>query len=166
MILVSVWHEPWLHRLRGPSGPPSFRIMKYVRLYTDESGASRLEHRELSFESRDFAPPAPPLEVSDPEPATAVMVMRGVAGWSDAAHPAPARQWMYCLNGRWELEASGESVTIGAGGALLLEDTTGPGHASRCVEDSLVAVVRIRIPLAHRHESHVSSPGASPRRAR
>jgi quercetin dioxygenase-like cupin family protein len=71
------------------------------------------------------------------------MIMRGTAGWSDAAHPSPARQWLYCLTGRWEVEAGGESVIISPGDAMLVEDTTGAGHASRCLEDSLVAVVRL-----------------------
>jgi quercetin dioxygenase-like cupin family protein len=72
------------------------------------------------------------------------MIMRGLAGWCDDAHPAPARQWMYCLTGRWQLEAGGETVTVSAGEAILVEDTTGPGHASRCLEDSVVAVVRLQ----------------------
>lgn len=117
--------------------------MKYVRLYTDDDSVARFEDLELDFAPADFAPPAPPLDVSEPQPASAVMMIRFEAGWEDEAHPAPARQWMYLLSGEVTVIAGGESREFGPGAVLLAEDTDGAGHASRAVTDALVAVVRI-----------------------
>ena len=44
--------------------------MKYVRLYSDEGGDSHFEDVEVGFESVDFAPPAPPLDLSSSTPAS------------------------------------------------------------------------------------------------
>jgi mannose-6-phosphate isomerase-like protein (cupin superfamily) len=117
--------------------------VRYLRIYTDEDGQSRFENLEFAFTEQDFAPPAPPLDVSEPREASAVLVLRARAGWSDAAHPTPARQLMFILAGAWEVSAGGETRTVSAGDVVLGEDTTGPGHASRVLEDTVLAVVRL-----------------------
>jgi hypothetical protein len=38
------------------------------------------------------------------------MFIRLPAGWTDAAHPAPARQWRFVLSGRGEVTASGDPM--------------------------------------------------------
>lgn len=116
--------------------------MRCVRLYADEDGQSRFEDFEFAFAPRDFAPPAPALDVSEPVEASAFMMLRGPAGWSDPMHPAPARQFFIILAGAWEVRAGGETLLLSAGDVLLTEDTPGPGHASTIVEDTVVAVVR------------------------
>jgi hypothetical protein len=98
-------------------------------LYSDEHGTARFEDLQFSFAPRDFAPPAPPVDVSEPVPASAFMMLRLPAGWSDAAHPAPARQLMMVMSGSTDV--------------LLAEDTSGPGHATTVLNDTLVAVVRV-----------------------
>jgi hypothetical protein len=92
---------------------------------------------------RDFAPPAPPLDVSEPMDASAVMMLRAPAGWTDPAHPSPARQLLLLLEGSWEVSAGGETGVFSVGDALLTEDTSGPGHASTALEDTVVAVIRL-----------------------
>ena len=117
--------------------------MRYIRLYTDEDGRSRFENLDLAFAPQEFAPPAPPLDVSEPVEASAFMMLRAPAGWTDPMHPSPARQFMFVIAGSWEVSAGDETRLFSAGEVLLAEDTSGPGHASTAVEDSLVAVVRL-----------------------
>ena len=117
--------------------------MKYVRLFTDDDGRARFEDSIFGFVLQNFAPPAPPVEVSDPVDASAFMVIRLSAGWTDAAHPAPARQFMIVLAGSAEVVASGEARVLSVGDAILVEDTTGPGHATTALEDLVVAVTRL-----------------------
>ena len=116
--------------------------MRYVRLYNDEDGRTRFANGETSFASADFAPPAPPLEVSTAVPVREMMFIRFPAGWTDSAHPAPARQWMFVLTGRGESTASGETKAWGPGDVFFLEDMSPPGHGTTVIEDAILAVVR------------------------
>ena len=43
--------------------------MNVIRLYSDAAGESHFEQVDLKLTLREFAPPAAPLRVSDPEPA-------------------------------------------------------------------------------------------------
>src|SRR5262245_23711777 len=116
--------------------------MRYIRVYNDESGQARLEDRDISFTSAAFAPPAPPLDVSDAAEVREVMFIRFPAGWRDAAHPTPARQWIFILSGRGETAASGETRRWGPGDVFFLEDTAPPGHSTSVFEDAVMAVAR------------------------
>jgi hypothetical protein len=57
--------------------------------------------------------------------------------------PAPARQIFIVLQGAWEVAAGCETRVLWAGDVALAEDTSGPGHASTVLEDSLAAIVRV-----------------------
>lgn len=116
--------------------------MQYTRIYNDADGQTRFEDLEISFASAEFAPPAPPLEVSVAQSARETLFIRFRAGWTDAAHPAPARQWMFVLSGRGESTASGETRSWGPGSVFFLEDTSPPGHGTTVLEDAVLAVVR------------------------
>ena len=116
--------------------------MHYVRIVTDDNGQARFKDGEISFASAVFAPPAPPLDVSALINVREMVFIRFSAGWSDAAHPAPAQQWMFVLSGRGETTASGETRAWGPGDVFLLEDTSPPGHATAVFEDAVLAVVR------------------------
>jgi quercetin dioxygenase-like cupin family protein len=119
------------------------RKVRYIRIYNSRDGSARFEDGEVPFASAVFAPPAPPLDVS---PAVAVREMMFIhlpAGWTDPAHPAPARQWMFVLSGRGETKAGGETRVWGPGDTLLAEDTAPPGHTTTVVEDAVLAVVRV-----------------------
>src|SRR6478736_7696250 len=115
--------------------------MRYVRVHNGDDGRSRFEDREVSFSSAAFAPPAPPLEVSAAVPVREVMFIRFAAGWSDPAHPSPARQWMFVLAGRGRTTVGDETREWGPGQVFLLEDTAPPGHGTTILEDALLAVV-------------------------
>ncbi|MFI5047922.1 MAG: cupin domain-containing protein [Acidimicrobiia bacterium] len=116
--------------------------MRYHRISNDGDGQTRFDDGEIAFASAEFAPPAPPLDVSPAMPAREVMFIRFAAGWSDAAHPSPARQWMFVLSGRGETTAGGETRPWGPGDVFLLEDTSPPGHGTTILEDAVLAVVR------------------------
>lgn len=117
--------------------------MRYTRLFNDEQGIARFESLEFDLAERVFAPSAPPLDVSDPVTASGFMVLRSPAGWTDPAHPAPARQFMVMLAGRLEVTAAGETRTFLAGDILLVEDTEGAGHGSTVIDEVTMAVVRL-----------------------
>ena len=116
--------------------------MRYVRVYNDHDGQTRFEDGEASFARAEFAPPAPPLDVSTAVPVREMMFIRFPAGWTDPEHPAPARQWMFVLSGRGESTASGETRPWGAGAVFFLKDTSPPGHGTTILEDAVLAVVR------------------------
>lgn len=120
--------------------------MKYTRYYADESGASRTEDIDVELLPRDFAPPAPPLHLSQMVPATGFAFVRFPVGWVGDWHPTPRRQIFFYLAGELEGETSdGERRLYVPGTATLLEDTTGTGHRARVVghTDVLAAVVQL-----------------------
>jgi hypothetical protein len=117
--------------------------VRYLHIHNDENGEARFHVGEVSFASAVFAPPAPPLDVSAAMGVREMMFTQFPAGWTDAAHPTPARQWMLVLSGRGETSAGGETRLWGAGDVILLEDTVPPGHATTILEDTLIAVVRL-----------------------
>ena len=120
--------------------------MKYCHLYTDTDGESHIEDKELASTELDFMPPAPPVQISTAQSVENLILMGVPADWAEAAsHPAPARQWVFILQGCVEFIASdGDSRLLGPGGILLAEDTTGEGHRSRIHgnDDALLAVVK------------------------
>ena len=120
--------------------------MKYVRVYADADGESHMEDLEIAFTSVDYAPPAPPIDVSAFAPATAYGFLSSPPGWYGDWHLTPKRQVFFYLAGEIEAETSdGEVRRFGPGSITLVEDTTGRGHRSRVIgtEDVLLAVVRL-----------------------
>jgi|SRR5437660_7836896 len=118
----------------------------YTRLYADEQGESHFEDIKVDFTSTDYAPPAPPLNLSVFTPATQFGFMSAPANWSSDWHPSSARNMFFVLSGEWEVTASDEETRrFPAGSALLVEDTTGKGHLSRVISptDSLAAFVQL-----------------------
>lgn len=120
--------------------------MKYTRLYSDAQGESHFEDLQIDLKLREYAPPAPPLELSSFVPADRVGFMNAPVGWSSDWHPASRRSLFFVLEGEWEVTASdGESRRFPKGSALRLEDNSGRGHSSRVVgeTDSLAAMVEL-----------------------
>jgi quercetin dioxygenase-like cupin family protein len=120
--------------------------MKYARIYADEAGESHFEDVPVELSPVDYAPPAPSVNLSVPQAATALVFMSAPPGWDGDWHPTPRRQIVFYLAGEVEVEASdGERRRFGPGGATLGEDTTGKGHRSRVVGEveALLAVVQL-----------------------
>ena len=108
--------------------------LSYVRIYSDEMGESHFQDGEFEFRLIDFAPPAPPVSVSEPMAAETVAVISSPPGWHGDWHPAPRRQLMFVLSGELEVQVSdGEVQRFGPGAVVLVEDTNGKGHVSRVI---------------------------------
>lgn len=121
---------------------PAHRV-DCVRVYTDDNNVTRFEDITIDLDLAVFAPPAPPLAVSPPVPASAVMFAHFPAGWQDAAHPAPARQFVMVLFGEFDGTVGEETRRMRPGDIALMEDTAGPGHGMVAVTDVLLAIVRL-----------------------
>jgi hypothetical protein len=120
--------------------------LKQVRLVADAAGESHFEVLEIAMTTRLFAPPAPSFDVSATSPAQGTSFLRVPRGWIGDLHPSPVRMWMFVLSGTMAFEATdGEVRAVAPGDAILLEDTTGKGHASRVTgdEDAVLAVVQV-----------------------
>jgi len=120
--------------------------MKYTRVYADAGGESHFEDVEVAMEETIFAPPAPPLRLSEFIATSRFSFLSASPGWSGDWHPAPERQFLLYLQGEIEAETSdGEVRRFGPGDATLVEDTSGKGHRSRVVgsEDVILAVVHL-----------------------
>ena len=113
--------------------------MKVLRLYADALGESRFETTTMPMALKEFAPPAAPLRVSDPQPAQNYVILEVGAKWGGAVpHPSPARMMAFSLSGCTRVTASsGESHTFVAGDCLLHDNTSGweadKYPSSRCV---------------------------------
>ena len=120
--------------------------MQYARIYADASGESHFDDIAVASNAVDYAPPAPPLYLSDVMPATGWLFVTFPAGWDGDWHPTPRRQVFIILAGEVEGETSdGERRRFGPGGVVVLEDTTGKGHRAWVGgdEDALAAVVHV-----------------------
>jgi hypothetical protein len=118
-------------------------IVKYSILYTDDNGKSHFKDGAVRFESVNFAPPAPPVGLSEYISASKMVFFSIPSGWFGDWHPAPKKQFFCCLSGGAELTAGdGEVRRFGAGDVFLLEDVTGRGHTTRVIGDeAFVAAV-------------------------
>ena len=122
--------------------------MNLIRLYSDAAGESHFEQVDLELTLREFAPPAAPLRVSDPQPAQNYVISEVGAEWGGAVpHPSPVRMMAFSLSGCTRVTASsGESHTFVAGDCLLHDDTSGKGHSTEVISDLPARWVFIRLP--------------------
>lgn len=120
--------------------------VSYARIYADSAGETHFSDELLTFQLVDYAPPAPPISVSEVFAAQNVSFISSPEGWFGDWHPAPRIQFILVLVGELEVEVSdGEVRRLGPGSLCLLEDTAGKGHASRVVgrERALAAAIPI-----------------------
>jgi len=116
--------------------------IKCMRLFADDVGESHFEETEIDMSSVQYAPPAPPLEISAATEATQFFWFRFPKDWTDGAHPSPRRQLFVVLSGEVEGWTSrGERRIFRAGDRLLMEDTSGKGHGARPVNGETEALV-------------------------
>ena len=121
--------------------------MQYVRVYADATGESHFEDVTIPMHPLDFAPPAPPINVSAVAPAAVYGFLSSPPGWYGDWHPPPRRQILFYLAGEVEAETSdGEVRRFGPGSVTLVEDTTGKGHRSRVVGTTEVLLAVVQLP--------------------
>jgi quercetin dioxygenase-like cupin family protein len=106
--------------------------MKVVHLYSDVDGMSHFADLDVSLAPSAYAPPAPPIEVSERIPATNAVLFSMPAGWFGDWHPSPHRQLYINFSGHLEVSVSdGETRVFGPGDIVLVEDLLPPGHTTR-----------------------------------
>jgi len=111
------------------------------RIFADGSGESHFGTVSIELVAGDFAPPAPPLEVSEIVQAQHGF-LRAPAGWYGDWHPTPTYQVMCLLSGSLRVGVSdGETRRFEPGSVLVLEDTTGRGHTTRVVSNDPAILV-------------------------
>jgi len=125
------------------------RPLEYIRVFSDAAGESYLETATITVQSEQFAPPAPPLDVSAMSRATGWSLLRFAPDWVGGWHCTPSRQWMFVLAGRATVRASdGSQCDLRAGSICLLEDTRGKGHLTTIIGTDEVVLAAVRIPSA------------------
>lgn len=118
--------------------------VKQLRICSTPDGESYFEESEISFDTINYAPPAAPLGVSQPVAAGQYVIIKVPRNWDGGMHPAPRRQLMVVLSGADEIIASdGSSHTLFPGDTLLMEDTKGKGHISKCSGETVVLMVHL-----------------------
>ena len=121
-------------------------MMEFTRVFTDEYGETHFEDIEIELLPVDFAPPAPPLNLSELKEAKKFGFVNAPIGWYGDWHPTPKRQVFIYISGQIEAKVSdGEVRVFGPGSITLLEDTTGKGHTSRVVGNQEVLSVVIQL---------------------
>ena len=73
---------------------------QYVRLYADADGKSHFSDEEIELRLVNFAPPAPPLNVSAFTPTKHFALLSAPRGWIGDWHPTPTRQFVICYRVR------------------------------------------------------------------
>lgn len=124
--------------------------MPILHLTEDAEGISHFADTAVPLASGGFAPPAPPMPISQVEPATGLLYLVLPAGWSGAQHPSPRRQVAFCLSGRLRVEAGDGAVReFGAGAIWRMEDVTGSGHTTTVLGEENVRLAIVQLPPPH-----------------
>ncbi|HLA26321.1 MAG TPA: hypothetical protein VJZ49_00320 [Syntrophales bacterium] len=122
--------------------------LSYLRVFADKTGESHAEWLDLQMSTKAFAPPAPPLDVSDPAKASTVTMLRLAPDWHGEWHPTPAKQWLFFLRGEANVQVSdGTSCSLHTGSIVLLEDTTGKGHQTTVRGADVVITASVQVPV-------------------
>ena len=118
--------------------------IEYLRIYSDSDGCSHFEIKNVGLESKDYAPPAPPLNTSTLESADNSVFLELPVGWYGDWHPTPVRQWLILMSGECEFEVGdGERLIRKAGDVVLLDDTSGKGHQTKVLRNVAVRIAAI-----------------------
>ena len=121
--------------------------IKCLRIYSDPQGESHFGETEVAFKTTNYAPPAPPFDVSSPFPATRFLLASTPPGYFGDLHPTPCRQLGVMLIGELEVQASdGDVKHLRPGNIVLVEDTTGKGHRSRVVGQEAGLILFVHMP--------------------
>ena len=121
--------------------------MQYVRIYTGSDGETHFEDLEVELAEVNFAPPAPPVQLSAFTAAKQWMFFAIPPGWVGDWHPTPTRQAFFYLVGLVDIEVGdGATRRFGPGDVIIVEDTTGKGHRSRTVGDETALQACVQMP--------------------
>lgn len=120
-------------------------VYTLTRLVLAADGHTDFVDDEFHFDGQMHSPPAEPARLAHLGVAESVSVMRADRDWGgEVFHPAPRRQLLTVIAGAWRVTTSrGSERTFGIGQSLLVEDTSGPGHSSRALEDASMVLVTV-----------------------
>jgi len=119
-------------------------MMEYLRIFSDSEGCSHFETLKIPLESTNYAPPAPLLSTSSPEPAKSVVFLELPVGWHGDWHPTPVRQWLMLMTGECEYEAGdGKRCLRKAGDIVMLDDVMGEGHRTKVIGDGAMRIAAV-----------------------
>jgi quercetin dioxygenase-like cupin family protein len=122
-------------------------VIEYIRIFADPEGESHFEKGSVGMASNSYAPPAPPLDISAPESAEAIVFLHLPVGWYGDWHPSPVSQYLIVMTGACLFETGDGKVFRGrAGDVVLLDDTTGKGHRTRVIGDSAMTIAAVHLP--------------------
>jgi hypothetical protein len=122
--------------------------MKYIRIFADKNGGSHFEDVEIQLTRTDFAPPAPPINLSSFSPALRYTFGSFPVGWRGDWHPTPTRQIFFILSGEATVQVSnGEERHLQAGSVILAEDATGMGHISWVTGKTDMQAAIVQLPI-------------------
>ena len=121
--------------------------MQYTRLFADDTGESHFEDVAVKFQDMDYAPPSPPMGLSQMMPATQTGFLLASLDWKgEVWHPVAVKQFMVVVAGRFAATVSdGSRREFGMGEVLLVEDTHGKGHSTEVLADENVVVAVIQL---------------------
>ena len=112
--------------------------MRYARIYNDEAGESPFEDVEVATTHQDSTFSAGGWDISELIGLDGVWFRRVTVEHGDEPHCAPRRQFIVHLAGEAEVEVSdGQRRRFGPGSVMLVEDTTGRGHITRRVGETV-----------------------------
>jgi hypothetical protein len=112
----------------------------------DDSGNSYWNRHVAKFDTVDYAPPLPPLLVSEKFGASGYILIRVPSDLDKVPHPTPNRQLCVVLGGAIEITTSnGESKKFDAGESFVMADTTGLGHVAQNVGDGEGLVMMVHL---------------------
>jgi hypothetical protein len=116
--------------------------LTYLRLYATPDGESHFE--DVAFDLSDTGP----VGVLTPTiPVTGCNLRVTPAGYDVDWHPAPRRRFILRLTGIIEATASdGETRQMGPGSIVLVEDTSGKGHLTRCIGTEEALSIYVHLP--------------------
>jgi hypothetical protein len=119
--------------------------MEYARIYTDEHGETHFEDLSPAMVAEHYS--GAQWLISQPLPVGHVRFRRVTVEFPDEPHVAPRRQLIVALAGEAQVEVSdGETRRFGPGSVILVEDTTGKGHRTRRIGDTIRETLFISLP--------------------
>ena len=114
-----------------PVMKPATGTLSFIRLYTGPDGVSHWVDEKIQLASRGTEGIEALMATAQIGDVKGAMVAMLKAGSTEDWHPAPRRQFMFCLRGLVEVTAGdGEKRRVKPGEFALLEDTSGKGHVT------------------------------------
>ncbi len=122
----------------------------YRRLFTNEHGQSAMEALEMDLPLGFAVPPAEPLYSAPFLPTEGSFWVGAPTTWpGDEPHPAPRRMIFVTVRGEYAVTVGdGTTHRFPPGSVLIVEDTTGVGHATEILDGEDVIVFAVRLPAA------------------